>query len=377
MKICTITCHDVYNYGASLQAYALMRYLNTLNHDTSIIDYKPEYLSRRYNCKYIDPQSKYYKICQKYPLLYYLYILKNHIKFIPWYPRKKAFDKFTKDYLSLTPRYNNFNELEKNPPVADLYIAGSDQIWNSLISNGKDPAFYLSFIKNKRIKSSYAASFGISSIPQEYKDFVKSQLINIEHISVREKTAVLIVEELGLKAKQVLDPVFLLDKDEWISLMPQKITKDKYLLVYDFVHDDPNIELLAHKIAEERNLKIYSINDYSKINYADKNISNAGPLDFLYYLYHADAIISSSFHATVFSIIFQKNFYTFQVARNKNKSRMVDLLQMFNLKDRFIDNIDDYKKHECINYDKLQEIISGKIDDSKTFIYEIINGINK
>lgn len=373
MKICTITCHDVYNYGASLQAYALMRYLNTLNHDTSIIDYKPEYLSRRYNCKYIDPQSKYYKICQKYPLLYYLYILKNYIKFIPWYPRKKAFDKFTRDYLILTPRYNNFDELENNPPVADLYIAGSDQIWNSLISNGKDPAFYLSFIKNKRIKSSYAASFGISSIPQEYKDFVKSQLINIGHISVREKTAVLIVEELGLKAKQVLDPVFLLDKDEWISLMPQKITKDKYLLVYDFVHDDPNIKLLAHKIAEERNLKIYSINDYSKINYADKNISNAGPLDFLYYLYHADTIISSSFHATAFSIIFNKNFYTFQVSHNKNKSRMTDLLDLFNLNTRFINTINDYKHYEIINYKDITNKINASINESKDFIKQLIN----
>ena len=167
----TITCHDVYNYGASLQAYSLQVYLQKQGHDVAIIDYIPFYLKRRLPFWYLNPASAYYERLRKNPVLRLAYSINNYIEYYRKTGRRRAFDSFTNNFLKLTKKYTSISELREDPPVADLYLAGSDQIWNSYMNNGKDDAFYLDFGSPMVIRCSYAASFGASTVNEDFKDY--------------------------------------------------------------------------------------------------------------------------------------------------------------------------------------------------------------
>ena len=144
MKILTITCHDVYNFGASLQAYALQHYLEELGHEVEIINYRPGYLYKKYDWKSFT-SKKFDKLNSFFVTRWMFRIAKwSYLRFS--LGRKKCFDEFTKNYLKLTDKtYYTFEELKMNPPCADIIIAGSDQIWNPLFPNGKDPSYYIDF----------------------------------------------------------------------------------------------------------------------------------------------------------------------------------------------------------------------------------------
>ena len=225
MKICTITCHDVYNHGASLQAYALMTYLKNKGNDVEIIDYKPDYLSGHYKLFSIDNPKWERNILTK---VIYL-SLKIPYK-IPGLKRKKEFDKFTKKYLNITgKRYISNEELKADMPKADAYLCGSDQIWNSFYKNGRDKAFYLDFVPDNKIKASYAASFATDFIEDKYKEIVRSNVSRLDGVGVREISGVKILHDLGIEnAINVLDPVFLLDKDEWDKIGTINLNENIY-----------------------------------------------------------------------------------------------------------------------------------------------------
>lgn len=156
MKIATITCHNVYNYGASLQAYALQRYLSQEGHDVEIIDYKPYYLNSRYNWRHIPAESRLYPY-KDYVGTQCIYFLLKNRKIYKTIGRKRKFDDFRQKFLTLTDNtYTSAEELRATPPQADLYIAGSDQIWNTACENGKDAAFYLDFGSDDTRRISYA-----------------------------------------------------------------------------------------------------------------------------------------------------------------------------------------------------------------------------
>ena len=355
MKIKTITCHDVYNYGSSLQAYALMKCLEDFGHDVEIINYKPYYLTTRYNFWYIEGQSRYRDLCNKSKFIHLLYALKNYPVRYKTIGRKSPFDQFRNKYLKITDRrYATNEELKTNPPTADLFITGSDQVWNSVMLLGRDPAFFLDFVPEGFMRASYASSFGESSIVESYKSFTRVMLEKLSHISVRETTGLKILKTIDIKnAIQALDPVFLLSRQQWESIIKKEHT-EKYLLVYDFIHD-PAIEQAARKIAAEKGWKIYSINDERELSYAHKNISNAGPLEFMEFIKSSQMVISNSFHGTAFSIIFEKEFYVFNLATLNNSSRMSDLLSLVDLSHRHISSKEQMQLTERIDYSKVKQ----------------------
>ena len=368
MEIKTITCHDVYNYGASLQAYALMKYLQSKGHSVEIIDYKPWYLSQRYKLFAISPSFN-----KNIFLKLFYFGIKIPYRLIFEWPRKRVFDKFTKDYLQLTANtYQTFESLKDNPPLADIYIAGSDQIWNTSYENGKDPSFYLNFAPSNKIKASYAASFSISELDSAIKPQVKDWLSNFNFISVRENTGLKILDDLEiLNGEEVVDPVFLLDKEDWNNITPPKNVKGKYILIYDF-EQNPEIKRLAMDISKTKDIQIVSVTDYIKIKYSDVVINNAGPLEFLSLIKHCDYFLSNSFHGTVFSIIFNKEFFVFNRMKQKVNSRMVDMLDVLNLSDRLI--ADCYNKWDNkIDYNIVSQKIGQKILSSKSYISTILH----
>lgn len=376
MKIKTITCQHVYNYGASLQAYALQHYIESLGHDVEIIDFNPWFHCDRYNPFYMPKNAigRAAKIVKILPFMRYV-----------WYPfkawrggmlktwgRKAAFDKFEEEYYHLTPvKYFSSEALQKNPPKADVYVAGSDQIWNTFSENGRELGYYLDFGDEKLKRISYAASLATSSIKEGYEDFVKTQLQKFDAISVREKTGAQLLKELGIEdVSVVFDPVFLLNKEEWKALAKKGslygLKPNNYLLVYDFLGNDQQMASFAKEYAKKHSLKIVSVNDFNVRDYADVNINNAGPLEFLTLIDNATCVVASSFHATAFSIILEKEFYTFNLKGYNNSSRMQDLLSKLSLEDR----MNPSQEKPTVEWKKVSSCLDQSKILSKSFLVE-------
>ncbi len=367
MKICTITCHDVYNHGASLQAYGLMKHLMNCGHEIEIIDYKPDYLSNHYNLLSIANPKWEKNIITKS-----IYLILKVPTRVLGLRRKKAFDRFTSKYLKVTKsRFTSNEELKKNIPYADAYICGSDQIWNTLHKNGKDPAFYLDFVPNEKIKASYAASFATDTISDEIKLMVKERVERLDGVGVREKSGVEILKRLGInRAVNVVDPVFLLDKEEWNNIGTREF-KEEYILVYDF-DNSMLVKKLAIEIAKEKGYKIYIINP-GKLKYADRYFNFDGPDTFVSLVRNAQFIISNSFHAAVFSIIYEKDFLIVNRTEAIN-TRMRDLLDDLKMNGRLIN--ENYKLNEIlkkVDYKESKKILNEKITFSKKYLGDVLS----
>lgn len=327
MKIKTITCHNVYNFGASLQAYALAAYLQREGHEVEIIDYQPLYL-RRYrlagvpNPRFDRPVWRQAYQIAKFPGRLFDRITSR---------RKKTFDHFAAEYLPLTSDfYADFDALRSTPPEADLYIAGSDQIWNPVFPNGKDPAFFLNFAPEGKRRISYAASFAVETLEKPEADRMHPWLERLDAISVRESSAVRLLAEMGLAGIQVVDPVFLLSKKDWTA-MTVTPSLQGYILVYDF-DSSPQVREIAQHISCQTGKKIVSL---FASDWADVTWTDIGPLEFLGAILNADIVLSNSFHATAFSLIFQKDFYVVNRAEHIN-TRMQDLVGDLGLSNRLI-----------------------------------------
>lgn len=368
MKIKTITCHKVNNHGANLQAVALMHYLEDLGNDVEIIDYFPEYFKhfRPLYCgtpKYAaNPVTRFAYICAKFPgrLKSYLEYKKSD--------RKKNFEAFRDKYYRLTDTYESFEELKANPPKADLYIAGSDQIWNTMMNNGKDPAYYLQFAPKNATTATYAASFSVSEIPDELKEQTKKYIKSIDFVSVREKSALKILDDLGiLNGQAVLDPVFLLEKKQWSKIESNIKLDDEYVLVYDFEGSD-EVKNFAVKYAQKHNLKIYSL---YKNEYCDKSFENFGPDVFLSLIKNAEFIVSNSFHATAFSLIYEKEFAVIKRQEGIN-SRMVDLLESVGIDERIVDS---YQEFNAIDFNLVKEKLEIEVEKSKDYLKEVLESV--
>ncbi len=367
MRVKTITCHEVYNHGATLQEYALLKYLEKLGHEAEAIHYKPPYLSGHLKLWTVS-NPKYNNFILKWPYL----LLKLPTRIINL-KRKRAFDNFSKKHIQVGEyRYSSNQELKDNLPKADAYICGSDQIWNSYFQNGKDPSFYLDFAPEKALKISYAASFAIDEIEDDLKDFVGKSISRLNAVSVRETSGLNILKGLGIsKGVQVLDPVFLLTPDFWKTNFIREIRED-YLFIYDF---DSNVEIkrYAQELATKYNLRIYSVN--KNIAYSDKNFWLEGPETFLSLLYNAKIVLTNSFHAVAFSVIFSKQLYVF----NRNVSintRMRDLLGLVDLGSIHENNPRESSKisiKPISNYVEVNKKLQTHIDRSKLFIEKALS----
>lgn len=366
MKMCTITCHHVYNHGASLQAYGLMKYLTNQGHDVEIIDYRPDYLSNHYNLWSVN-----HPVWSRNIISRFAYVSLKLPGRIVSLKRKRAFDSFGSKYLKVSKsRYRSNEELKQAAPEADAYICGSDQIWNSLHKNGKDPAFYLDFVPSDKIKASYAASFATDTIEEDIKPVVKERVQRLDGIAVREKSGVAILEELGIdRAVTVMDPVFLLERTEWEAIGSGHF-EENFILIYDFDNSDL-LKKIALEIKATTGYLIYCVNP-GKHHYADKTFSFVGPDAFVSLVRDAQFVLSNSYHAAVFSLIFEKNFAIVNRTEAIN-TRMRDLLDDLDLNSRLAnEQFSIGKLLENIDYRKTNAILDGKIKSSKNYLNQLI-----
>jgi len=364
MKIATITCHRVYNHGAALQAWALASYLKQLGHEVNIIDYRPDYLRGHFTLTVNNP------IFDK-PIVKWLYLAAKYPSWKKSLSRKSAFDAFDQKYIAplVTDQcYLSEEELKQNPPKADVYVAGSDQIWNTTFKNGIDPSFYLDFGGAETKRISYAASFATSSLKEGTEDFVKAKLACLDKISVREPSGVKLAKTLGYDSTLVCDPVFLIDADVWAKEIATKDGEnEKYVLVYDFECSN-EVREVAQTIAKENDLKIFSVGPF-KLGYADKCYINNGPDAFVALVKNATCVVSNSFHATAFSFIFNKNMFVVKRADGLN-TRMQDLLGRYGIIDHLVNSstIKEIGDRFEIDYDKVNPILQKEIEESKLWL---------
>lgn len=368
-EIKIITLHSPLNYGAALQAYALKTYLTTLGHHAELIDYRPEYISEKQNLTYVGNSSVGNNLLKKWA--YVLVKLPSRLKI------KCNFKKFrTRELLNAKQlKYQTLEELMKNPPHADIFFSGSDQIWNTKKENGWDDAFFLSFVKEGK-KCSYAASMAKSSVlTQKEEQRFKQLLKDFDKISVREENAKNILQPLiNKEIHWVMDPVFLLPESHWEMMADKaekKITGQNYILIYP-MGNGANVISVAQKLSRETGFPIYSISKTIRSQGVTRQFNGYTPYEFLHLIQGAQYVVTNSFHGTSFSIIFKKNFWACSIGNTS--SRITSLLQSLDLTHRFLSGVEQIGSYtESIDYNGSYKKMEERLLHSKSYIDSCIN----
>ena len=375
-KVGIITIVKVNNYGAELQAFALQRKLNLMGYDAEIIDYL-FYKNKQYKRENISkPFYPYpFKMRIKETLLPICEWLRSipHNKALTY--RNKGFAEFHKRNTRFSSTvFKSYSQLYGNPPHYDIYCVGSDQVWNPNCYTSLFP-YFLTFVSEGNRKVAYASSFGVSSIPQQAIENYKIGLNNLDYISVREKTGMSIVKQItGKDATVVVDPTLLLLRDEWIKIAKfDKVPSGNYLLLY-VLKDSDYITRIAIETARRKSLEIVRLckGAYTQDNKNSgiTDIIDAAPDDFVGLFAKASMVMTNSFHGTVFSNIFHKDFYSIIPRGKDNNSRIVDLLERIGNQTRIINEGDDFKEAAAIEWNSVDNEITTFVQQSEKYIHD-------
>ena len=358
MKASIITMTSTYNYGATLQAYALHRFVQKLGYDCYIIDHMSSAEKHR-TIKLTDFSRENIK---KMP---YKFMLERGYK---------RFEDFYTQHMNMTKRYATMDELKSNPPDSDVFISGSDQVWNP-----KDPKldrFLLDFVPEDKCKISYAASMGNPTLPDEKKATYIEALKRFNAVSVREQEACNMIQPLTDKKVNInCDPAFLLDAEEWRELeSPVKGLKENdYILCY-MIHMPVWFNEWIDELRKKTSLKIVfvGLNGYRPVN-CDKYVRDAGIGEFLWLIDNAAAVVSSSFHGNVFSLIFGKKLIS--TPDKKRPDRIHNLLRMFGENNREVYEKNDEYNCEPVNEETVKAVIKKEQEKSKQYLTKVFENI--
>jgi hypothetical protein len=355
MKYGILTFHEVLNYGAILQNYALQKIVGKINEEINIetIDLHRSYFENKTKLFKIDNKNK----------------VKSTINNMVLYPykskRKKLFEQFISKNIKMSKKINNTNEIIDY----DGFIVGSDQVWNPEIINF-DSNFFLDFAPANVNKISYAASFGKTLMTDKEIAFISENIKNFNYISVREKSAKEILTELNIPNINItLDPTLLLSKAEWLVLDNRKFENKKFVLLYSLEKNDI-LERAAENIAKEKNLEIIRMIPSNKKDFI--GYKNAyGPNEFISAFNNASYVVTNSFHGTVFSVIFHKQFTT--ILHKTRGTRMENLLGELGLTDRILVNEDsDNFYNQKIDFDMVDNKLKKLQNESIMFLRKAI-----
>lgn len=346
MRIGILTFHIADNYGAVLQAVALQNFLKkNEQHTVKIIDYRN---------RSIVEQSALITFKRGFKFLGV-----SCIMLIPNLIRKIKFWKFRYKYMDITRKYDENNIVNSNSEF-DFFIVGSDQVWNfSCIDN--DLNYFLKFVKKEKKRMAYAASFGNSDelvkIP-----IAKSELEKFDKISIREDFG----NSLLKKYQVVLDPVFLLNAAQWKKLMRVNEHKmEEYILVYTVMVPNKLMDVVK-KYSRKYNLPVIYINNWIRYNDFKKK-TMVSPKQFINYIYNAKYVFTTSFHATAFSIIFNKNFKVELSNASQFNYRINNLIEKFGLECANI----KYEK-EKYNWDYVNHMLEEERTNSQHFLLDAL-----
>ena len=344
-----ITFHFAYNFGSNLQAYALKFLLENKGYNVKIINFIYEKDFKQYKLFRVNSYLKR-------PRSFIIDILcynRNKI-------RKNNFELFAKKYFNLTQKkYYNYKDMKELNNEFDIFICGSDQIWNLDCTQGVEPAYFLKFANKDKLKIAYAPSLAHVKFTKNYDADLKNAIKDLDYISVREESTLPLIQPLTeKKVNVVLDPTLLLDQKDYELIISQNENMSEYIFVYMLEY---SVELVKYcnEFSSKKGIKVIYIANNKFSGIKGKNAFGIGPDKFLKYIKEAKYVITNSFHATVFSIIFNKKFVTFTTKRSS--SRMVDLLDNLGIPERIYN--ENFNIDKDIDYDMVQKKL---IDMRKT-----------
>lgn len=369
MKIGILTFHYAHNYGAMLQAYALVTFLRKKGYDAKIVDYRLPYIYDLFEL--LDFKGFFARYRKKNSFIVsFLKSLKNYSKH-----RKKSekwfqFEKFLNETLVKTKRVYGIDDI--NSLQMDAFICGSDQIWNSKLTGRLEPLYFCEGLKSDSLKISYAASNGNECVDVKDWNAFNSYLGNFDFVSVRENGLHSFLINHGIDCTLVCDPVFLLGKDEWQNIC-QPVKEMNYLLTYSF-NENPDFFDEAQKLANKMNLRLVCFLFRKNENLPSDVIQviDGGPKDFVSYFNAASFVITNSFHGTAFSILMQKQFYS--VPPMKGRERTDSLLKSLGLEKRIV--YKDFDVDITIDYHKVNIKLNDICEQSNLFLFNSLS-VNK
>lgn len=320
MKIALLTIHSALNYGALLQASALYETLYSLEKDTTLLNFRfPPF------CSIVDKtRRKELRNCKN--------LLRFCVKGCSIYKKKKRFDLFISKYIHrITSEITTEEQLKKycEEHTFDLFVCGSDQIWNPY-NIRFEKAFFLSFANKGARKISYAASIGQDTVQEDGLVFLNKNLVGFDSISVREDSAIQILREAEITQEVFVhvDPVFLLSQKSWREreiTVPLPGSCKEYVLVYRLTNN-PQFDKVLEELKRNSGLPFIAITDrLGKIPFIDKKFMSVGPAEFLYFIDNAEYVVTDSFHGTAFSLIFEKKLIA--VSNLKKNTRITTILE--------------------------------------------------
>ena len=359
-RIGMLTFHRAINNGAVLQAYALARAFNSMECDAKYIDYTAERITKDY---YITPLFKRRSI--KSIGVYFLFdlnIAATHEKFHNFVNTNIPIGEC--DQNDIKTICNNY----------DAFVSGGDQIWN-LNLTGHDTKYYLDFIDSTE-KYSYGTSFGTTVFSDNDKELIKTCLGKYKQLNVREDSAKLFIESIvNCECNVVPDPVFLLSRTDWIQQLnlTESLCKRKYILFFE-LHENKKMREQALLLAKEKHCKIVRItNDFFRLP-GMKNVKRTGPLEFLNYILNAEVVVTDSFHAAAFSLIFNRPLY---IGLKEGEfaylnTRIESLVNTYKIYDQIISN---RFRESDIDYNEVNRILLKEQKRGITILEGIVNNI--
>lgn len=376
-KLGICACYQHKNYGSQLQSYATTVELARRNIDFEVIRYKKKItplllvksLPRLLNPVFIN--DRIIETSQKKMML------KLHPQLAQDNAvRNAAFDKFSQSrFKKLSPVYYGYEQLKEQSKKYTAVMVGSDQLWSP---SGITSNFYnLMFADDNTVKISYATSFGVSQINPKYHKIYNTFLNRLDFISVRENSGKKIVEELSSnKAEVVCDPVILLDAEQWLKEIPNKRLYDEpYIFAY-FLGKSAEYRDAVTKFAKQKGLKIVTEPHMDSYNKADENFGDytpfdIGPAEFVNLIRNAEYVFTDSFHGSVFSMLYQKQFLVFNRysdnSSSSKNSRIDSFCKNYGLSDRrYNGNIANVENE--INYEAVLVKVDEHRQKSKAFL---------
>ena len=379
-----------FNYGGLLQSYALTEFINKKTKlqaeqiSYAAIPAKKTIFEKWDLIKGFSIKALLGKVLIKLDILWRI-ILKPNIS-----------KKFTKreqlcdNFRNMVPHSAEVkeNDLKALNKKYDVFISGSDQLWNP---NTFYSPYFLDFVTDNKKKIAFAASMGVNALSTHQEKKLLPLINRFDLISVREKKAKQILEKCipGMEIKVVLDPELLLDTSEWNQIAKTLIKDRKYIYAYFLGERQRNIRL-AKKTAQILNLPIATVPYiYRRYNgfdhkFGDIRLYDAGPCEFLGLIKDAEFILTDSFHAAVFSVIFQKPFFVYdrdlENDTNSMNSRLIDFLEELGLEDRRITRekqLTESKAKELIDYQKVYSILQEKRKYTMDFLFHALDSLTE
>lgn len=354
-KSVLITMHYVDNYGSVLQTYASQCILRKLGYDCEVLDYVRANNTLTYEAK--EAYSRYRKLSGifAFPPISALLVVRFILKKLK---RKSIFDSFRRSHINLTRKYNGYNSLLENCPKADLYIVGSDQVWNNVYNGGFLPEYFLAFVPEESIKISLSSSIGIDALTDsELKQF-KNYLQDFSFVSVREKSAAEQLSKAGVHQPFLaLDPTLLLSAGEWKKSLEIENSVEKYVFVYQLNQSEEMISY-ACKLAAENECRLYVVSGHKfKKRTGVKKIAQPTVKQFVELIANARYVVTDSFHGTAFCVNFSKDYFVFYPPHYS--TRLESILSLTKTLHRHVES-ENWRDVKPIDYEKVQNIISDE-----------------